>query len=116
MVTDHESLIDGLILPDLEDRHVLAAAIRCQAQIIVTFNTRDFPSDVLKRFDIQAAHPDTFLRSQADLSLPIFLRSVKIVIGRLKTPQKTAEEYLIELASRELIQTASFLKDYLHLL
>ena len=116
MVTNYESLIDGLDLPDSEDRHVLAAAILCHAQIIVTFNMRDFPSGALKKFDIQAVHPDTFLRSQADLSLPTFLKSVKTVLGRLKNPQKTADEYLIELASRELVQTASFLKDYLRLL
>jgi len=116
MVTDYESLIDSLTLPDEKDRHVLAAAIRCNAQIIVTFNTKDFPSEELKKFDIQATHPDTFLRSQADLSLPIFLSSIKTIIKRLKKPPKTPDEYLIELASRELIQTASFLKDYLHLL
>ena len=41
LVTGYESLIDGLELPDERDRHVLAAAIRSQAQAIVTFNLKE---------------------------------------------------------------------------
>jgi predicted nucleic acid-binding protein len=44
-VTGYESLIDGLTLPDADDRHVLAAAITTGASLIVTFNTVDFPTD-----------------------------------------------------------------------
>lgn len=56
MVTGYESLIDGLNLPDMNDRHILAAAIRSNAQIIVTFNTRDFPSEEMQKYDMQALH------------------------------------------------------------
>jgi hypothetical protein len=38
MVTSFESLIEGLVLPEVDDRHVLAAASRVGAQTIVTFN------------------------------------------------------------------------------
>jgi PIN domain len=38
LVTDFEDLIPNLELPDLDDRHVLAAAIRCGANLIVTMN------------------------------------------------------------------------------
>jgi hypothetical protein len=34
LVTGHETLIAGLTLPDADDRHVLAAAIRCNASVI----------------------------------------------------------------------------------
>ncbi|MEV5749880.1 PIN domain-containing protein [Actinoallomurus sp. NPDC052308] len=43
LVTDCEPLIEGLKLPDPHDRHVLAAAIKAGAQIIVTANVKDFP-------------------------------------------------------------------------
>lgn len=38
LVTYHEDLIDTLTLPDPNDRHVLAAAIRADAKVIVTYN------------------------------------------------------------------------------
>ena len=62
LVTGHEDLIDGLTLPDPEDRHVLAAAIRCHASVIVTFNLQDFPADVLAEFGLEAQHPEVFCR------------------------------------------------------
>lgn len=58
IVTNYEPLIETLILPDAEDRHVLAAAIQCQAVYIVTFNLKDFPVATLKNYRIQAIHPD----------------------------------------------------------
>ena len=50
-----------------KDRHVLAAAIRCSAQTIVTFNLKHFPSEALKPYDIEAIHPDEFLVNQFHL-------------------------------------------------
>ncbi|MBI2570455.1 MAG: PIN domain-containing protein [Candidatus Schekmanbacteria bacterium] len=46
-VTEYEPLFSSLSLPDPDDRHVLAAAIRAGAQVIVTFNLDDFPSEAL---------------------------------------------------------------------
>lgn len=37
---------------DSRDRHVLAAAVRANAEVLVTFNTRDFPEPALKPYDI----------------------------------------------------------------
>lgn len=65
-VVGHESLIDGMS-NDQKDRHVLAAAVRANAEVIVTFNLRDFPESVLKPYDILAVHPDDFLLDQLDL-------------------------------------------------
>lgn len=41
-VVGYEALIDSLDLPDLNDRHVLAAAIRCNAYAIVIFSFNRF--------------------------------------------------------------------------
>ena len=43
LVTGYESLIAQLALPDPDDCHVLAAALRARATLIVTFNSADFP-------------------------------------------------------------------------
>jgi len=57
LVTGHEHLVQGLDLPDPDDRHVLAAAIRANAQALVTFNLKDFPDHVLARYDIETKAP-----------------------------------------------------------
>jgi predicted nucleic acid-binding protein len=56
MVSGYESLIDGMT-NDPKDRHVLAAAVRANAEVIVTFNVRDFPEPALKPYDILVVHP-----------------------------------------------------------
>ncbi|PRY29363.1 PIN domain-containing protein [Pseudosporangium ferrugineum] len=66
MVTGYESLIDGMT-NDPKDRHVLAAAVRAHAEVIVTFNLKDFPATALEAYDIAAVHPDDFLLDQLDL-------------------------------------------------
>ena len=53
LVTEYEPFIQQLTLPDQDDRHVLAAAIRCQAGVIVTLNLRDFPEDVVSDYGIR---------------------------------------------------------------
>ena len=50
LVTGHEILIAGLTPPDPDDRHVLAAAIRCNASVIVTFNEKGFPTEVISHY------------------------------------------------------------------
>jgi predicted nucleic acid-binding protein len=65
-VTGYETLIDGMTNHE-KDRHVLAAAVRGNVEVLVTFNLRDFPESALKPFDIEAVHPDEFLLNQLDL-------------------------------------------------
>lgn len=46
---------------DQKDRHVLAAAIRCRADVIVTSNLRHFPSAALEPHGLTAESPARFL-------------------------------------------------------
>jgi hypothetical protein len=50
-----------------KDRHVLAAAVACGAQTIVTFNLKDFPADALAPWNVEAQSPDEFLIHQYHL-------------------------------------------------
>ncbi len=43
LVSGFEHLEEGLQLPDMNDRHVVAAAIATAAAVIVTDNLKDFP-------------------------------------------------------------------------
>ncbi len=54
LVSGYEPLIDGLKLPDPDDRHVLAAANTASAQVIVTNNLRHFPADDLRPWNMEA--------------------------------------------------------------
>ena len=53
LVTGFEELIDSVTLPDPDDRHVLAAAIHANAEVIVTSNQKHFPDSELKKYDVQ---------------------------------------------------------------
>jgi hypothetical protein len=59
-VTGYEGLLPMLANHE-KDRHVLAAAIRGQCQLILTFNLKDFPADILKPWGIYANHPQDYL-------------------------------------------------------
>jgi predicted nucleic acid-binding protein len=65
-VDGYEHLIDGMT-NDAKDRHVLAAAVRGNVEVLVTANVKDFPESALKPFDISAVTPDDFLLDQLDL-------------------------------------------------
>jgi len=59
LVTGYEPLIEGLKLPDPDDRHVLAAAIKVGAQAIVTANVADFPAEYLAQWESRRRVPMT---------------------------------------------------------
>lgn len=61
LVADDEGR--GLVLPDLADAHVAAAARAAGAEVIVTLNLRDFPSRALAGLGLRAEHPDAFMHA-----------------------------------------------------
>jgi hypothetical protein len=116
LVTEYEDLIETLTLPDPNDRHVLAAAIRAGAEIIVTFNLRDFPDEALKAFDIQAQHPDDFVGTLFDVAPAVVCATVKSQRESLRSPPKSAEELLAIFEAQGLVQTVARLRPFLAVL
>jgi predicted nucleic acid-binding protein len=115
-VFGYENLIDALVLPDPNDRHVLAAAIKAGANAIVTFNLKDFPSDVLASYGIEAIHPDEFIYYQIDLAPAIACGAIKRQRESLKNPPKAKDEFLAILQKQQLPLTVSALKTYIELI
>ena len=60
-----------------KDRHVLAAAVKTGAEIIVTYNLRDFPDSSLAPYSIIAQGPSSFLTSLHDMDPPAVLQTLE---------------------------------------
>jgi hypothetical protein len=110
MVTGHERMIEGLELPDPDDRHVLAAAIRAGAQAIVTFNLRDFPAASLVTYEVEAIHPDDFVLDLLDLSPGAVGDAIRAQAATLKNPPVTPDDVLDTLRSNGLVRAVAKLR------
>ena len=99
LVTGWEPLVDGITLPDLDDRHVVAAAIRGRADVIVTANSKDFPTRVLNELGIPAQTPDLFLLDQLDLAPTATIHALHQQARATRRPPLTPEALLAHLAA-----------------
>lgn len=111
LVYDYEPLIPSLALPDQNDRHVLAAAIRGRANVIVTFNLKDFPAAVLTGYGMHSRHPDDFILDLFGLDEEGCLAVVQADIRHYKAPPLTVDDYLNSLTKAGVPQTAEFLRE-----
>ena len=85
MVHNYQSLEDQIVIPDPDDRHVVAAAYVGSADLIVTNNLKDFPDSVLTQFGLEAVTPDRFLQDMLDLA-PTIVHRVIVPGGRCPKP------------------------------
>lgn len=97
-VSGWESLVEGLELPDPNDRHVLAAAIRGRAHVIVTENVRDSPATVLAPLGIEAVRLDEFLLTQFDLNVAVTVQIVSEQAHAMGSPPVSVDQLLRRLA------------------
>lgn len=112
LVDGYEELIAALTLPDPHDRHVLAAAIRCNASVIVTFNQKDFPANVLTSYGVESQHPDEFVENLFDLDAAAVVAAAQRQRAQLKTPPIGVDHYLEILFRQGLIKTTKALATY----
>jgi hypothetical protein len=94
LVIGYEGLIEKIELPDAKDRHVLAAANRCGAQAIVTFNLKDFPKHLLEPYGVEAVHPDEFVMDCIDLDALATAGAIRACQQRLRNPPRTMQEHI----------------------
>ncbi|HCI5690027.1 MULTISPECIES: PIN domain-containing protein [Klebsiella] len=112
MITGFEPLIDSVALPDVDDRHVVAAAVRSNAEIIVTFNLKDFPAPALGAFGTEVLHPDDFVMDLFDLNRALVLSAVTIQRSNLRKPPMSVDDYLEALLRQGMAQTVKELSKY----
>lgn len=110
LVENYEPLINGLTLPDVKDRHVLAAAIKTNANLIVTNNIKDFPKEYLIRFGLNAKTADDFVTDIIDLNQENAIKAFSEMVLNRTNPDLDEFSILDILRKNNLKNSA----DYLH--
>jgi len=109
-VTDWTTVPSGQInLPDEDDHHVLAAAIKCEADYLVTSNLKDFPAGELEKFNIKPIHPDDFCLLLIQQNRKSAIRGFNKLVGRLKNPPRSKSDVLTMLKMTDLPKSSSLL-------
>ena len=116
LVEDYDDLVSTLTLPDPNDRHVLAAAIRGRADVIVTINIKDFSEEELSKYSISVQHPDDFVLDLLNLVPADVYAAVKKIRARLENPPLTVDQYLDNLERHGLTVSVSRLRGFEYLL
>lgn len=116
LVGGYHGLVPTLNLPDPDDRHVLAAAIHAGAELIITFNLKDFPVNILSGYGIEARHPDDFVVHLLQEYSAEVLTALRSQRQRLVRPPQSVEEFLDTLARQGLLKTVDLLRSQSELL
>ena len=107
MTTGYEPLI-GAMTNDPKDRHVLAAAVKAGAEVVLTFNLKDFPEAALASWEIEAKHPQDYL-------ITLYEMAPLQVAGRIATiaaeRDRSQEDMLIHLGKSLPVFAARLLTD-----
>lgn len=112
-VYDYQAFLGAATLPDKNDQHVLAAALKTRASMLVTENTKDFPSKILSELNLEVKSSDEFIADAVELDPPLAIRAVARMRARFKKPPLTADEMLLRMEGVGLTSAASTLRPYL---
>jgi predicted nucleic acid-binding protein len=109
LISGHEPLIEGLHMRDADDRHVLAAAIKSAAQVIVTAD-KDFTAEDLAPWNVEAKHPDDFVLDQIDINDRKIWGCVQQIANSRKQRPETVDDVLTQLERSGLVRSAATLR------
>jgi hypothetical protein len=102
----------GANLPDKDDAHVLAAAVKTQASVLVTENLKDFPAKILRPLNLEARSSDAFIADTIALDPGRAVAAVRKMRERFKKPEKTPAQLLLDMEAHGLHETAAILGPY----
>lgn len=109
MVKNYEELIPTLSLHHQKDCHVLAAAIKSDANLIVTDNLKDFDNDYLAKFGLYAKSADDFITDTIDLNTKLAKEAFMTMVAHRTNPSLDEYEVLNILRNRGLVNAANYL-------
>jgi PIN domain len=104
-VDGHQSLIETLTLPDLDDRHVLAAALFGKVEVLVTWNLRHFPEALLP-LGLEAVTPDELVCRLLALAPQETRQAVEALRVSLRNPPYSWSGLLERFGQVGLVRTA----------
>lgn len=111
MVKGYEAVQRGLpALPDPGDAHVLAAAVKTRADIIVTDNLKDFPAELLEPYGIEPKSADDFVADAIDLHRDTALMAIERMRLRFQRPSKSPQQLASALRREGMLQTADLIE------
>ena len=99
-------------LPDPDDWHVLAAALKAQVVLIVTENISHFPAEVLDQFNIEAMTSDQFIASTIDLNPENAVAALRELRQRLRNPAFGQSGFLQRMRDIGLQETSTLLEPH----
>lgn len=105
-ITGWESLEHAVELPDPDDRHVVAVALKARADVIVTSNLKDFPSEALEPLDLRVISPDDFLSQLFDEDPQEATAAMRSLVVSKRHPPRTMSEESEHLRCLGLIRFA----------
>jgi hypothetical protein len=103
----YEALVPSIALPDPGDRHVVAAAVKAGARVIVTWNLRDFPLTELRRHGLRKETPDAFLTDLHDRLPDVIVAAVARARRNLRRSETSPTEFVRALRRQNLIAFSS---------
>jgi hypothetical protein len=72
LVVGYEKFID-VVKNDEKDRHIVATALKSHCEVVVTFNLKHFPSEILSPHTLHAEHPSEFLINLYNIDGGVFV-------------------------------------------
>jgi len=108
-VRNYKKLIAQLDLPDSNDRHVLAAAIKSDSKYIITFNTKDFPSKELDKYEIACKHPDDYILNVGMSDFEVLKEATELQLSALINPKISLSQLIDNFYRCGLEKSADFL-------
>lgn len=110
LITGYEPFVAQIVLPDPDDRHVLAAAVHANAGVIVTDNLMDFPATELERWGVIAQHPDEFLTERFEENPQTVIAAVRDIAGASHNPSRSPTDIIARLDAAALPSVAALLR------